>query len=331
MDRRQFLAAVGAFGTAGCNSVPFGSGDTPTLTPAPTPTRRASTVADDAPEGTVFLGVGETYDTWTGNRVTVERVRLQQWVVPYVDEWAEIRGDPDRHFLVVDLATDGFDGYARPSAFRVSLDGRLVSLSADAPRTDLFTVQRATGRGHERVALPIPTRPVDRGAFVWNVSPPVYWTLPDSVLDDVHRLPRFSVDSLAVRGSTGEEGARVRVAVTVTNDGDRAGRFPLLVSLDALGHSTRLFPVAVRAGETTEYGATLSPWRPGDPPDGPVTVTVGYPTDRGQATVTETVTFGGGGTGTPTPEGTARDGTTTPGERTRDGTPDGARTGGWTG
>jgi hypothetical protein len=228
--RRRFLAAgaaTGAAALAGClGRVPGEEGP-----------------GDGGPDGgtPTPLAMGERADV-DGGSATLSNPRVQRTYVYDNGVWQTVRGDGDAQYLLVDVATTGFE---RPFAswLDVVLDG--TSLDAEAAATG-GDAEVAAGT----VALTVPVQSADAGTVRWTEGDGAAWTLPDHALAALASAAEFDVTGATFHRGDG-------LSVEVRNDGDRDGTFRLRAAPSNAYDISSVHEVAVPAGDTATLRAAL--------------------------------------------------------------------------
>lgn len=288
-------------------------------------TRRRALLGTVGAGLTSLAGCLSTARDATSGVPRVDNPRLRKMVLHDSGIWGTVRG-ADGQFLVVDVNGFGDDTYAYP--LDVTLDGgrvvpddpepfrKTAVVPLDEPPTD------PEGFGDHGAAMDVPARRVDEAAVVEpGVLTGGRWELPAAVTDRLHRVPSFDLRAF----ETDVVDGTLEVTVTVSNDGDRAGRWLGQLTTAASADSSEVFALAVPAGETATR--TVRPSLAGIYAGSTVTLELIATTRRErevsvpESTATGTVTTASPGDGTATQSGTPDDratGTRTPTATPRD-------------
>lgn len=239
ISRRTLLATVGTGFVAGCvnssgEDARRTSDDTSTGTTADGDVTTTATPPDTPQGRRVSMGeqasVGDT-------RVTVANPRVRTAVV---SRGAHIRVVADAgQYVVVEVTTDGDGVNPRNLGLQSAVDGSVVENGDPL----------STTAGPNSYAFPFPAEQTESAAIRTTADgSQVAWTLPATIRETLAVEPLFAVTSIAVSRRDGE---RV-LELTVSNDGDRDGRFVAQVSLEGFsgGH---VIEFSVPAGGTHEF------------------------------------------------------------------------------
>lgn len=231
MNRRQFLALCGGgsgviAGCLGHGSVP--ASETTLVTDSPT-----TPCSDPAvpPKPTLAdPGAGETVQLGGDRAVTVAFVDLYRSVRTHgvsSTTHLDVATPADAQFVVAEITVtvDGkpVDPSGEDLPVAIEVDG--VRNPADRPVVINELGWTAAGT---LVGFPVPDEPADNAAVVWTSdgggNDTTRWMVPAGIEDSLGTAPRFSVESVVTPSWTDRSGS-FPVQVTVSNDGDRDGRF----------------------------------------------------------------------------------------------------------
>lgn len=241
MDRRQFLAALGASSLlAGC-----GSG-LPNTTPTPTNSPSETRPLTPTESGRV-RHPGEPFETEDGYSVTVSNLRVQRSFIAYRSPHTYVLAESNHQYLVFDRLIDG-RGFPSSSRTGVLLEGR-----------GYFGVEAAPSGSrtpeHSTLGIRVPAEQFERGSIVWNrpdvYGPAVRWVLPESVLADIDTPPQFEVRAFTLP-DTALDGSTFRISVEIANTGSRDGVFRAELGSADLSDRPE-FTVGVDAGSTATH------------------------------------------------------------------------------
>lgn len=192
------------------------------------------------------LSMGETATSSAGVSVTISAPQVRKIIyTPDVDSIAHSypAGTPDSQFLTVSISAQG-KNFTTLRLAPVIDETRFES--------QLYRHSHTPG-GSGLLGFQVPIIQTRSGAIEWQPSAAEQyrWELPESVVSDLGSSPRFSVKQFDAPDSI-ERGDRFTAHLTVTNTGDRDGRF-LAVVLSEGPSSVPLvnsFTVPVPMGET---------------------------------------------------------------------------------
>jgi hypothetical protein len=292
MQRRRFLAVCGAGLLAGC--LGESSADTPDRASDTPDDGSPGSSGSDTPGSDGGTDTGGDSGDGTGLSVSVEKLQPALVAMSTPDSIGVYSADRTQ-YLFLQLAVERGEAPARSElSFRFDGDEHDL-LEADGPR-DLWRLydeeeSRYDGdRGEGWVCFPLPATGAPEGAGltwgdnVWVPSPEVRERLGAE-------SPPLSVEWSAP--DTVEMGEPPAVEVSVTNEGDRAGRF--VGALNRSGPRVAYTPVTatsrpIPAGETETWTLETDALdgQGGWTPDGAQTAATYYlhwPGDRGQRTV----------------------------------------------
>lgn len=253
MDRRRFLTSTAGLLvlTSGCTQSGDSTATVPTSATAPPTETQTATATPGSPDP-VSLEPGEPFTTDAGFSVTVENVAVHLAVV----EFGTVHHDPlyrdGEQFLVADVAVSG-EGAPDPTETNVFLE---TATLADRSRRYVAADSNEDGV-RQRFGFPVPVSPTPAsGAVVWtrDAGPNIRWTLSPSTLSAIGQPPEFDVQEFDARDVPGDE---VEISLTVSNTGERDGRF-LAEAGDAGLSDQPEIGVTVPAGETVS--ATRRVW-----------------------------------------------------------------------
>lgn len=269
MQRRRYLALVGASTSAGVGAlagcIGHSPGDGETVTPTETATRTPSPAPRRVPMGR-SLTVGDT-------RLTVGNPRVRKGVFGIGMHDPRVEATAGQ-FVVADVTVDGRSPDRLDEVTVASVAGGSVLPGGEGVATI-----------HDGVfAFPFPAEHHDSAAIGWQTEKrTVYWTLPGTVRDALAAEPTFRIDGFALPRRDGE----LLLELTVANDGDRDGRFIAEVSiLNFSRNGTIEFPVP--AGGSRTYRGRAGKIMLYFENDGDGTLTVQYPGDDGVARLERT-------------------------------------------
>ncbi|WP_435361221.1 hypothetical protein [Haloarchaeobius sp. DFWS5] len=226
MDRRRLLALSAASlssvtGFAGCLGLGAdGSGDRTESTNIPTESSRTSTETATVDGPTLVL------DSLTVRRHTT---RAAQHI--------DVVADPDSQYVVVDLdivsaGSNVSDESAVTVSDRDDLDAVEYAVVLDGDRYDDWFDNMHPAEISRHISIPVPTGIApESGEFELSLGggQSSRTTISKTHLGRIAQVPRFTLDEFTAEAGN----ATVQVTLTVTNEGDRGGRF-----LADLGPST---------------------------------------------------------------------------------------------
>jgi hypothetical protein len=242
MQRRHLLAVLGASALSGCvGSDVFGTAaeerrtSRPTTKTTPRRTTEPGTRTTNSGTSTsgepATLAVGESFETASGETVTVHAIRIRKSIVS-----GGVHYDPvtlsGRQFVVPEVSVATADGRTTSesehlrgrelsSRFRVGLDGKRY------PKTDrvFHVVPRSEESEGVRLGFPAPAPAnVERGAIVWIQRPVVRWELTDDHRHALAHPPSFEVRAFRIPETVERESA-FDATLTVGNVGPGDGVF----------------------------------------------------------------------------------------------------------
>lgn len=235
MKRRGLLTAIGlhAAGLAGClASAPFGSGDDG----RPTEERHV-------PFGTAVTLGDET--------LKLANPRIRKAVMADFGIWQEVRCE-DGQYLLVDATTSG----SVPTRFG-DIDLASMIDTGEFDEVELG-VEGAPGEAprdpskwqQRTLAFEFPNDPGESASVRWRSDgDAAYWDLDQDLRDRLAVEPAFNLDGFEVS----QAGDDVRLGLTVSNTGDRAGDFLGQVSYENVEDASSVLRLDVGSGGTTEY------------------------------------------------------------------------------
>jgi hypothetical protein len=168
--------------------------------------------------------------------VTVSAPRVQRTFVYDNSVWKAVKGRADSQYLLVGVATEGFD---RPkvSSFDVAVDGQRLDADVHAATGD-------AGVADGPVAFPVPVGAADRASVVWKR--PLWsgdrWRVPVAVVEDLAAAPTFRLRDVTFSPADGMD-------VAAANVGDRDGTFPVDISVPEAADVSHVATWPVPAGE----------------------------------------------------------------------------------
>lgn len=231
MQRRHFLARVSGVSATFAGCLGQGSVPAPETTPgtdSPTPPCSDPMVP---PQPTlVEPEAGDPVEFGGGRTVTVGFVGLYRSVRTYgVDSpvHLDVATPADAQFVVAEVALgddgDPVEPSQEPIPVAIEVDG--VENPVDRP---VIIEEPGWTTAGTLVGFPVPVAPADAAAVVWtgdgggNDTP--RWRLPAGITESLGTAPQFSVEALQTPPWTDRTG-EFPVRVTVSNTGDRDGRF----------------------------------------------------------------------------------------------------------
>lgn len=242
---------------AGC----VASNDEPTspttTTTGETTTSNGTTVdSETATSINKTLSRGETATSAKGVSVTVSDPRVRKIIyTPDVGSIAHSypAGRPQSQFLVFSISVQNVNLITSPP-LSLFLDGKVQE-------SQIYRHSHSPGRSG-LLSFQVPITQVQSGAVVWRPSSTEQyrWTLPNPVVKNIGSSPRFEVKKFAVP-DTITRGNPFTASLTVTNTGDRDGRF-LAVVLTEGPSSVPLvdeFHVSVPVGKTVTHDLSGRP------------------------------------------------------------------------
>lgn len=275
MNRRQFLGATGGLLTAlsGCS----GNSAAPATS---TPTRTTST--------DTTLDVGETYEFPDGRMVTVRAVQVERLIrstsvgsPTHIDvAWLE-----NHQFAVVEAEPTGATGDSVLADVQFALEIDDVQYPREGQHWYWAFPPGSTERPGQP-AFPAPISDATSGAIVWlrDADLKVRWNLPPETLDLLGRAPAFAVRSFDTPDSV-SRGDAFEASFTVSNTGDRAGRFITEFGAGPISDHDEV-TIVVPAGTERTHTGLLEPYYSDDTAE--IRVTLNWGRERLDRTVTVT-------------------------------------------
>lgn len=241
---------------AGCVTSNDESTSPTTTTTGETTTSNGTTVdSETATSISKTLSMGETATSAKGASVTVSDPRVRKIIfTPDVGSsvHAYPAGTTQSQFLVVSVSAQGRD-----------ITSLHLAPVLDGTRQESQTYRHTFTPGRSGLlSFQVPVVQAEKGAVEWRPSSTEQyrWTLPNPVVKNIGSSPRFEVKKFAVP-DTITRGNPFTASLTVTNTGDRDGRF-LAVVLTEGSSSVPLadeFHVSVPAGKTVTHDLSGRP------------------------------------------------------------------------
>lgn len=251
-SRRAYLSGVGAAISAvvaGCADT-IGEGGRPSSTETGAP-RSSTTTTDDSTDA---LQAGEEFTTADGVSITISNPEVHRSVVTTEKvshhTYEVVEYAPTGQFLVVQVGTTGTRTAPVELPLNVVADGK----------SGIGTGRiHVGGKESTRVGFRVPRIDAQSVDIVWEGGgSTVQWRLDSEVASALGAVPAFEVTSWSVP-DTVTRGEAFDASFTVTNHGDRDGRFLTTFDAEIGSLGTDEVSTMVAAGETKTGTYSIRP------------------------------------------------------------------------